>query len=112
LKNRLTSGGMEWSKYLEATKKTEEEIQKEMRVEGEKRVKVRLILDKLVETEKVAVDEAEVEAAIEKEAARHPESQKKSVRENFAAGGANRMRLQQQLKVIKLLDDLIKTLSK
>ena len=112
LKNRLASGGMEWSKYLEATKKTEEEIQKEMRVEGDKRVKVRLILDKLVETEKVAVDETEVEAAIEKEAARHPESQKKSVQENFAAGGVNRMRLQQQLKVIKLLDDLIKTLSK
>ncbi|MCF7836463.1 trigger factor [Candidatus Gracilibacteria bacterium] len=112
LKNRLASGGMEWPKYLEAVKKTEEEIQKEMRVEGEKRVKVRLILDKLVETEKVVVEETEVVAAIEKEASRHPESQKKAVRENFAVGGMNRMRLQQQLKVIKLLDNLIKTLSK
>ena len=64
LKNRLESGGMEWAKYLESLKKTEEELRKEMRVEGENRVKVRLILDKLVETEKPELDEKEVDAAI------------------------------------------------
>ena len=112
LKNRLASGGMEWEKYLEATKKSEEDLKKEMRVEAEKRVKVRLILDKLVETENPAVEEKEVESAIEAEAARHPESQKKEVRAAFAAGTPNRLRLQHQLKIIKLLTDLIKKLTK
>jgi trigger factor len=112
LQQRLSGGGMDWEKYLEATKKSEEQIRKEMREEGEKRVKVRLILDKLVETEKIEVPEAEVEAAVEQEAARHPESEKSKVKENFAAGNVNRLRLQHQLKVIKLLGDLIKALSK
>ena len=112
LKNRLTQGGMEWEKYLEMSKKSEDELKKEMRIEAEKRVKVRLILDKLVETEKPAVEEKEIEAAIENEAARYPESQKKTVRENFAPGSANHARLHHQLKIIKLLSDLIKSLSK
>lgn len=112
LQQRLSSGGMTWDKYLEALKKTEEDIRKEMRPEAEKRVKVRFILDKLVETEKVEAPESELEAAIEREAARYPESQKKEVRESFVAGSPNRLRLQQQLKVIKLLSDMIKTLAK
>ena len=111
LRKRLEGGGMEWAKYLEASKKTEEELRKEMRVEAEKRVKIRLILDKLVVTEKVEADEKEVEAAIEREAARHPESQKNNVRESFAIGSMNRTRLQHQLKIIKLLSDLIKKLA-
>ncbi len=111
LKNRLESGGMEWAKYLESLKKTEEELRKEMRVEGGKRVQVRLILDKLVAEEKPELDEKEVDAAVEKEAGRHPESQKKEVCESFAVGTPNRIRLQHQLKIIKLIANLIKTLS-
>ncbi|MCF7845905.1 MAG: trigger factor [Candidatus Peribacteraceae bacterium] len=112
LKNRLASGGMEWEKYLEASKKTEEDLRKEMRVEAEKRVKIRLILDKLVAEEKVTVDDKEVEAAVEREAGRYPESQKKEVRTAFGPGTPNRLRLQHQLKIIKLLSDLIKKLAK
>ncbi len=112
LQQRIASGGMDFAKYLEQTKKTEEELRKELRGESENRVKVRLILDKLVETEKPEVKDEEVDEAIEKQAANHPESQKKEVRESFAAGTPNRMRLQHQLKVIKLLSELIKTLTK
>ena len=111
LQQRLVSGGMEWSKYLEELKKTEEEIRKEMRVEGGKRVKVRLILEKLVETEKVEVKEADLESAIEKEVERHPESQKRKVRDDFVVGGLHRANLQHQLKIIKLLGDLVEELS-
>ncbi|MFH0834335.1 MAG: trigger factor [Patescibacteria group bacterium] len=112
LQNRIAGGGMDWQKYLEMTKKTEEDLRKELKVEAEKRVKVRLILDKLVETEKPEVPESEVEAAIENEASRHPESQKKEVRAAFAAGTPHRARLHHQLKIIKLLANLIKTLAK
>jgi len=112
LKNQLAGGGMEWSKYLETNKKSEEELKKEMRTEGKNRVKVRLILDKLVAEGKPELDEKEVEAAIENEAKRHPESQKKEVRESFATSTPNRIRLQHQLKIIKLIAELTKTLSK
>lgn len=112
LQQRLSSGGLEWSKYLEQSKKKEEDIRKEIRPEAEKRVKVRLILDKLVETEKVKVEEKEIEARVETETARHPESQKKEVQAAFAAGTPARLRLQHQLKVIKLLSELTNTLSK
>ena len=112
LQQRLAGGGMDWQKYLEQLKKTEEEIRKEMRGEAEKRVRVRLILDKLVATEKPEVAEKDVDAEIEKQTARHPESRKREVRESFAAGTPNRIRLQQQLKVVKLLSELIKILSK
>ncbi|MFH1375141.1 MAG: trigger factor [Patescibacteria group bacterium] len=112
LQQRLGSGGLEWSKYLEQSKKKEEDIRKEIRPEAEKRIKVRLILDKLVETEKIKVEEKEIEARVEAESARHPESQKKEVRTAFAAGTPNRLRLQHQLKVIKLMLELTNTLSK
>ena len=59
-------------------------------------------------TEKLEVVEKEVNAEIEKQAARYPESQKREVRESFAAGTPNRIRLQQQLKVVKLLSELVK----
>ena len=112
LQKRLADGGMDWQRYLEQLKKTEEEMRKEMRNEAEKRVKVRLILDKLVATEKPEVAEKDVDAEIEKQASRYPESQKREVRESFTVGAPNRIRLQQQLKVVKLLSELIKTLSK
>lgn len=110
-KERLESGGLDFDKYLIQSKKTEEQIQKEMTPEAEKRVKLRLILDKLVEAEKITIPSAELENEIKKASQRYPEAQQKKFLEAFAADSANRTRLQHQLKVIKLLGELTKTLS-
>ena len=111
LQQRLSGGGVDWNKYLESTKKTEADIRKEMRTEAEKRAKVRLTLDKLVEAEKVEANEQDLEKMIEQEVGRYPESQKTQVRESFAPGSPNRFHLQHQMKIVKLLSDLTKTLS-
>ena len=111
LHQRLSQGGMTWEKYLEQSKKTEDSIKKELRPEAEKRVNVRLILDKLVEVEKVEADDKDIKAKIERMKANYPESKKKEVDETFAVGTPNYIRLRQQLKVIKLLGELIKKLS-
>jgi len=109
IKKRLSGGGMTWEKYLEQTKKTEEDIKKDMSVEAEKRVKARLVLSKLVEIEKVEVDNKEIIAEIEHIKTNHPaESEKNKIDTAYSIGSANRERLQHQLKVIKLLKELTK----
>lgn len=110
-KERLTGGGLDFDKYLAQSKKTEEQLQSEMSPEAEKRVKIRLILDKLVEVEKIVVAPADLEAEISKASGRYPEAQRKKFLEAFAINSGNRNRLQHQLKVIKLLGELTKTLS-
>jgi len=52
--------------YLKTLKKTEQEIRDELRPEASRRVTESLVLAKVAEQEKIAADEAEVDAEIEK----------------------------------------------
>ncbi|MDD3066521.1 MAG: trigger factor [Candidatus Gracilibacteria bacterium] len=109
-KHRLADGGMKWEDYLKNSKKEEVAVRKEMSVEAEKRVKIRLILDKLVEIEKVEITDAELTAEIERYKAQN-DANAADVEKTFGENTPGRIRLRHQLKVIKLLSELLKTLS-
>jgi trigger factor len=109
-KHRLADGGMKWEDYLKNTKKEEAAVKKEMSVEAEKRVKVRLILDKLVEVEQVEISEEELSTEIERYKAQN-DANAADVEKTFGAGTPGQIRLRHQLKIIKLLSELLKTLS-
>lgn len=66
VKFNIEQMGLEWSKYLEHLKKTEEEILKEMEKDASKRVKYGLILDKIGVEEKIIVSQEELETEIDK----------------------------------------------
>ena len=58
--------GLEWNKYLEHLKKTEEEILKEMDNDAVKRVKYGLILNEISTKEKINVSQQELETETDK----------------------------------------------
>ena len=58
--------GLEWNKYLDHLKKTEEEILKEMESDAIRRVKYGLILDEIGIKEKINVSQQELEAENDK----------------------------------------------
>lgn len=57
----LAQSGLTIEKYLEMTKKTKEELEKEMHPDAKKRVKYGLILSKLAEVEKIKATSQEME---------------------------------------------------
>jgi trigger factor len=111
LKQRVTSGGMEWGKFLEQSGKTEESLAAENHAEAEKRVKVRLVINKLIELEKPAVTDAEYAEELARIQQNYPESEAKKIEEAYAPLSPNGQRLKHQLKVLKLLKELTEKFS-
>ncbi|RJO60063.1 trigger factor [candidate division WS5 bacterium] len=58
----LAQSGITMDRYIEMTKKTREELEKEMKPDAEKRVKMGLILSKISENEKIEVTDKEIDA--------------------------------------------------
>jgi trigger factor len=73
--------------YLKTLKKTEQEIRDELRPEASRRVTESLVLAKVAEQEKIAADEAEVDAEIEK-MAQGAGDNAEDLRKMFGAGTA------------------------
>ncbi len=65
-KANISQMGMKWEDYLKHIKKTEEEILAGWENDAIKRIKHGLVLNKIVETEKINVPEAEVKEEAEK----------------------------------------------
>lgn len=74
MKRNIAQMGMKWEDYLKHIKKTEEELKKDWEKDATKRVKYGLILDTMVENEKIEVAPEE----LEKEASAMIEYHKKS----------------------------------
>lgn len=111
LKHRIKHGGLSFPDYLAKANKTEEALKSEMRADAESRVKIRLLVNKLIELEKPEVTEPEIAAEIAKIQAKYPEDQHAKIAAALASLTAEGARLRQQLKVTKLLKTLTHTLS-
>lgn len=65
MEQRLASSGLTMDQYLQSQKRTQEEFEKEMRPEAEKRVKLALVLSEISKAEDLKVTEDEIEAELE-----------------------------------------------
>lgn len=65
LKNNLSQSGMDFEKYKEAIKKSEEELLTEFKPKAEERLKMALIIDKIGEEENIIVTDEEINKEIE-----------------------------------------------
>lgn len=65
LKNSLVQSGMDFEKYKESIKKSEEDLLKDFRPKAQERLKMALIIDKIGEEEKVVVTDEEINKEIE-----------------------------------------------
>ncbi len=76
----ITRMGLQFDKYLEHLKKTEEDLKKELQPDAEKRAKIQFILDKIVKTEKIEADKEEVKKNVEEILKKHKEAKEENVR--------------------------------
>ncbi len=65
MQENITRMGLQFDKYLEQIKKTEDDLKKEWRMDAEKRVKGQLVLNKIYVNEKLSLDESEVKKNVD-----------------------------------------------
>lgn len=96
IKEEVETKGIEFKKFLEQAKTSEEDILKKYTPEAEKRVKIRLALQFLLKIEEIKVTDEDLQAELDKLKAMYPESEHKKIEGDFASGKlstqiANRM---------------------
>ena len=76
----ITKMGLQFDKYLEHIKKTEEEFKLELKPEAIKRAKIQLILDTIIREEKIIPSEDEVKNNIDALLKQHPEAKEGQIK--------------------------------
>ena len=103
-KRQIESRGIKFEKHLELSKKTAEDIKKEMSKEAEKRVKMRFALDYIIEQEKFGITENEIKKELEVIKSRYPETEHSKIAEHYKEGSDNIIRLKNMMIVGKVFD--------
>ncbi len=91
--------GLPWGKYLEATKKTAEEIKEEVKGQAEKTVKSRLGLRKLLDEEKIVIPESEIHDEIFRELSRVSANQRKEKERYYAKNQEGWFQIENRLQI-------------
>lgn len=102
LRREVEAKGLEFKTYMEKLGKDYKALQKEFMPEGEKRVRIRLILNYLFREMKIDVTEDEMKMATAKLIESSPESERQGVSQNLAAHGEMYLRLKNNLLLEKL----------
>ena len=106
MKENIESKKVEFAKFLEQTKTTEEELLVKYRPEGERRIKIRLALQHLMTVEKIEITEEEIKAELEKTKSFYPEDQHPKIQEEFEKGHL-KTQFQNRLALGKLFDKVL-----
>ncbi|PIR54723.1 trigger factor [Candidatus Peregrinibacteria bacterium CG10_big_fil_rev_8_21_14_0_10_36_19] len=106
MRQNLEMKGQEFDKFLEKAKTTEEELHKKYQVEAERRLKVRLALQKLMELEEIKVEDEEIMAEFEKIKAMYPPTSHAELQKEFDQGSI-RTQLGNKIALSKLFDKVL-----
>lgn len=86
MKDDIQARGIEFQKFLEQAKVTEDELRKKYRLEGEKRLKIRLSLQYLLKEEQIKVEDQEIHGEFEKIKDMYPPNQVDKIQKEFDQG--------------------------
>jgi trigger factor len=88
LKDQVTRAGWQWNDYLTLQGETEESLREQWQEQAEDQVRRGLILRQFVQSEKLSIDESDVEQAIEERLDRFAENEelREQMRDFFAKG--------------------------
>jgi len=86
LKHDVTKQQLTWEQFLEQAKTTEEKLKEKYKGEAEKRIKIRMVLQKLIEIEGVKIDEKELREEIDKIKLYYPVDQHAKIEKDFKDG--------------------------
>lgn len=106
IKDEIGQKGLEFSKFLEQVKTTEDDLRAKYRPEAEKRLKIRLALQFLIKEEAVEISEEEVKAELEKVKSFYPENQQSVVQDDFDKGQLS-TQINNRLALRKLFDKVL-----
>jgi len=102
LKHNLQHRGVTWEKYLEMTKKKEEDIRKENKKEAEKRIRLRFALRELFKKETITANDKELEEEILKIKASYPADQHSEIDKFYGNRGEGREQLMSKILMDKV----------
>ena len=106
MKEDIQMKGLEFEKFLEQTKTTEDDLRKKYRPEGEKRIKIRLALQHIIKEEKIEVKDGEIKAELEKIKAQYPPTESEKIDKEFESGQL-KAQLSNKLALRKLFDKVL-----
>jgi trigger factor len=107
LKQRILYSGGSYEEYLKRMGKTEETLLESFEEQSRGRVSLHLILQKIVDSKKIEVDELEIEQEITKMCEGRESDQQATIKKNYAKGTQGYILLTYQLKLRKVLDELL-----
>ena len=107
-KQRVAQQGLEWDKYLEHIKKTEEDFKKDHTKDAEQRVIAKMGVQHIIKDAEISASEEEADAKVEEMAANYPEDQKEKVLDHYKKGGNAYRMLKHNLAADKLINMLTK----
>jgi len=98
MKDDITRMGGKWDEYLVHTKKSEDDLKKDLEVSSEKKAKIQLIFNKIAETEKIKIDETILTNEIKNIIEHYPEASEENARIYVST-------MLQNQEVLKLLEN-------
>jgi trigger factor len=104
---QLQQQGVSLEQWMEQTKKTAEDLKKEMEEQSEKRLRLRLGMQQLVEEKEITVSDEEMTEIVESFLSRATPEQRKEVEPAYQKGAQAYEQLKWQTKVDKMLQEML-----
>lgn len=106
IKEEVEGKGIEFKKFLEQAKTSEEDIIKKYTPEAEKRVKIRLALQFLLKVEEIKVTDEDIQAEMDKLKSMYPEEEHKKIDADFTSGKLS-TQIANRMAIRKLFDKVL-----
>ncbi|MFH1534092.1 MAG: trigger factor, partial [Nitrospirota bacterium] len=106
MKQDISMKGMEFEKFLEQTKTTEDDLRKKYGPEAEKRIKIRLALQYIIKDEKIEVTEDDLKKELKLIKAQYPPAESEKVDKEYNEGQLKNQ-LTNKLALRKLFDKVL-----
>ncbi|NIA02589.1 MAG: trigger factor, partial [Nitrospirae bacterium] len=106
MKEDIQMKGLEFEKFLEQSKTTEDDLRKKYTPEAEKRIKIRLALQYLIKEEKIEVSDDDLKAEVDKIKAQYPPAESDKIEKEYKEGKL-KPQLTNKLALRKLFDKVL-----
>ncbi len=107
MKADLQEKGITLEQYMKATKKTQQDLEKEYRKEAEKRIKIRLALQFLFTEENITAEDKDIEQELNEIAMSYPEGEREKVKTEYQKNTQMILRVKNRAMLRKLFDKLL-----
>ncbi|MBL4694976.1 trigger factor [Candidatus Gracilibacteria bacterium] len=106
MKQNIISRKNDWDEFLERAKTTEDELRKKYAPEAERRIKIRLALQNIIQKEEIKVTDEDLSNELEKVKGFYPGEQHDKIQEDFESGKL-KMNILNRLTLSKFFDKVL-----